>query len=200
MRFPNLGYIVAMAALTGVACQRQPAPEQAVSAPAALPQTAPISVMPPEADPASPVAPYPAATIELIERYAMQAQALSAQLTPGVDTAAAVKAAESLLTVGVEIVPAFVERHPHCGQYLTAAMQVQDGWRRMDAETLERDFHKDGALPRVEGDVKTCYHMKDLVVHPATALVLLSQSVPDIAGARKEITEVVAHAHVVKQG
>ncbi len=203
MTIGTLGCIVAVLALATTACQ----PEAA--SPVATPASAPTATANPVAAPALPtVAPAPVATeaayapgtIALIDRYATQAQALSAQLRSGADAAAAAKAAEDLLKVGASIVPAFVERHPHCGDYMAAALKVRDGWRTMDAATLERDFHKDGALPQVQGDADTCYHMKDLVVHPATAIVLLSQPAPDIEGAQREITEVVAHAHIVKQG
>ncbi|MDQ3288485.1 MAG: hypothetical protein M3Q42_09535 [Pseudomonadota bacterium] len=197
----KLGYLVALLALAGASCQREPAAPASV-APAAAPSAQPPTVsvatqagMPPDATP-----PYAPATIETIERYTVEAQALSAKLRPGVDVAAAAQAAELLLALGAEIVPAYVERHPHCGAYLAAVLQVKEAWRSMDAATLERDFHKDAALPEVEGDVKVCYHMKDLVVHPATALALLSQSPPAIDAAQKEITEVIAHSLIVRQG
>ena len=198
MSVHKLGFILTLLALTATACQRGPTSAEVVSSPAQPGQTAATAAVPSEASLSTP-APYVSATIELIERYATQAQALSAQLKPGVDTAAAANAAESLLEIGAAIVPAFVERHPHCREYMAAALQVQDVWRQMDAATLERDFHNDGALPEVQGDANTCYHMKDLVVHPATALVLLSQSPQDVEGANREITEVIAHAHVVRQ-
>lgn len=193
-----------MAAVAGTACQREAEPTPPASAPTQQAPASADTAVPPEAPQETAAgnasAPYPPETIALIERYAAQAQALSAELVAGVDTASATRSAETLLVLGAEIVPAFVERHPYCGPYLKAAMQVQSGWRQMDVATLERDFHKDGALPQVEGDAKTCYHMKDLVVHPATALVLLSQSPPDVTSAQREITEVIAHAHLVKQG
>lgn len=194
----TLGLGITLLALIATACQRAPTPADVAPSAAPPEQTAATATVPSAAAVPAP-APYTSETVKLIERYATQAQALSAQLKPGADNAAAAQAAESLLAVGADIVPAFVQRHPHCRQYMAAALQVQGGWRQMDAATLERDFHKDGALPQVQGDARTCYHMKDLVVHPATALVLLSQSPPDIEGANREITEVIAHAHVVGQ-
>lgn len=201
MSVRKLGFIITLLALTATACQRGPTSAEVASSPAQPEQAAASAAVSSEASVSTTAvpAPYPSATIEIIERYATQAQALSTQLKPGADIAAAANAAESLLEIGAAIVPAFVERHPHCREYMAAALQVQGGWPQMDAATLERDFHKDGALPEVQGDAKTCYHMKDLVVHPATALVLLSQSPPDVEGANREITEVIAHSHVVRQ-
>lgn len=201
MTIRKLGYIVALVALTGTACQ----PEQPTAAdvpPAAQPArpAADLAVSPEAAIPPDVTPPYAPETVALIERYTVEAQSLAAKLRPGVDVAAAAEAAETLLALGADIVPAFVQRNPYCGDYLAAALQVQDGWRSMDAATLERDFHKDAALPQVQGDAKVCYHMKDMVVHPATALVLLSQSPPDIDTAQKEITEVIAHSLIVRQG
>ena len=40
--------------------------------------------------------------------------------------------------------------------------------------------------------------MKDLIVHPATALVLLSQPAADFAQSRREIEEVLAHLAAVR--
>lgn len=200
MTIRKFGYAVALAALTGTACQPDPAsavlvPSAAQPAEPAEMPAAPQAVVAPDV-----VSPYAPETIETIERYSVETQALSAKLRPGVDVDAAAESAETLLALAVRIVPAFVQRHPHCGDYLAAALQVQDGWRTMGVATLERDFHKDAALPEVKGDTKVCHHMKDLIVHPATALALLSQSPPDIDAARSEITEVIAHSFIVRHG
>lgn len=196
MTIRKLACAAVLVALTGTACQRTPAPADVA------PSTAlPVAGVPPEATIAPDVIPpYGPATVQLIERYTVEAQALSAKLRPGVDVVAAAEAAEALLAIGAQVVPAFVERNPHCGDYLAATLQVQDGWRRMDVATLERDFHKGAALPEVKGDARACYHMKNLVVRPAAALVLLSQSPPEVDAAQSEITRAISDSLLVKQG
>ena len=95
------------------------------------------------------------------------------------------------------MVPGYIQRFPECRAYLEAAVKVRDIWQSLDAEKMERDYHHDGALPG-HGDTPVCYHVKDLVVHPATALVLLAQSPPDFVQAQAEIAEVVQHAGFVE--
>ena len=65
-------------------------------------------------------------------------------------------------------------------------------------EQIEHDYHEDGALPKMPRS--ECYHMKDVVVHPATALALLAQPEPDREQVHNEIFEVVTHAMAVRTG
>lgn len=145
----------------------------------------------------------PASVVEVpdasegVEGYRLRATAVLEQLVPGGDLDAARRGTESLMELGAGLVPDFVARHPHCAEYLDAALQVRTAWKGADLETLERDYHHDGALPKIENS-GVCYHMKDLVVHPATVLAILAQPQPDLAEARKEIEEVVSHAGFVE--
>jgi hypothetical protein len=133
----------------------------------------------------------------LLDQYGREAAELASALAAGDGRDALGSRAEGLIDRAAEIVPAFVERHPHCAPYLEAALQVREAWPNLDAETIERDYHHDGALPKIE-NAGFCYHMKDLVTHPATALVLLSQDPPDYLQAKAEIDEVIAHLGVVR--
>lgn len=133
----------------------------------------------------------------LLDRYGGEAAELATALAAGDGKNALGSRAEGLIDRAAEIVPAFVERHPHCAPYLEAALQVRERWPNLDAKTIERDYHHDGALPKIE-NAGFCYHMKDLVTHPATALVLLSQDPPDYLQAKAEIDEVIAHLGVVR--
>ncbi len=105
--------------------------------------------------------------------------------------------AQGLLNLSAYITPNFIARQPECGEYLNAALVLRERWQELDAETIERDYHDDAALP-VEGTPPVCYHMKDLIVHPATVLVLLREAEPDMAQARREIDEVIAHIAAVR--
>lgn len=128
--------------------------------------------------------------------YRTRADALQVRLVPGAPIPEVRRDAESLLALGVSLVPGFVERHPQCQAYLEAAIKVQGEWPRLDLASIERDYHHDGALPTPD-NAGVCYHMKDLVVHPATVLVLLAQSQPDWPKAQAEIAEVIQHAEFV---
>ena len=72
--------------------------------------------------------------------------------------------------------------------------------KNISHDTLERDYHHDGALPKAPGE---CYHTKDLFVHPATVIVLTrddpSLSVATKSSINAEITEVLMHTELVRQ-
>ncbi len=146
--------------------------------------------------PAVPQAPVAVDASEGVAGYVARASALLEALRPGADVPALRRDAEALMELGAALVPDFVERHPHCREYLDAALRVRTAWPTLDLEAIERDYHHDGILPKVENS-GVCYHMKDLVTHPATVLVLLRSEAPDYAKARAEIEEVVQHAGFV---
>jgi hypothetical protein len=133
---------------------------------------------------------------EGVDGYIARATALRDALAPGGDVAALRRDAQALMELGATLVPGFVERHPHCEAYLAAALQVRSAWPALDLAAIERDYHHDGVLPKVENS-GVCYHMKDLVTHPATVLVLLKDARPDFRKARREIDEVIEHAGFV---
>jgi hypothetical protein len=141
------------------------------------------------------VTPPPVATV--LDQYAREASALATALAAGAETELLKSRAEGLIDRAAGIVPAFVKLHPHCASYLEAALQVRERWPDLDHDAIERDYHHDGALPKID-NAGFCYHMKDLVTHPATVLVLLSQAEPDFVQAKAEIDEVIAHIGVVR--
>lgn len=133
---------------------------------------------------------------EGVDGYVARAGALRDALAPGGDIAAQRRDATALMELGAALVPAFVEQHPHCGDYLAAALEVRSAWPSLDLDAIERDYHHDGRLPKIENS-GVCYHMKDLVTHPATVLVVLKEPQPDYAKARAEIDEILEHAAFV---
>lgn len=134
-----------------------------------------------------------------IDRYETTAKGLSAKLAQGTEIAALEQETQTLLDLAASITPAFVQRNTACRAYLDAALLVSKSWADLDAASIERDYHDDGALPTA-GITPACYHMKDLIVHPATVMVLLNQAEPDLAKAKREIDEVIAHVSVVRAG
>ena len=69
----------------------------------------------------------------------------------------------------------------------------------LSIDTIERDYHHDAALPKPahEGNRALCYQMKDLLVHPLTALRLLREQPVDVDSIRHEIVEVIAHGRAL---
>jgi hypothetical protein len=80
---------------------------------------------------------------------------------------------EELFKLSQTITKSYAQRYGDCEAYLSKALAVADQMPQMKLETIERDYHQDHALPKAGTH---CYHVKDLLVHPATVLVLMSQS------------------------
>ena len=70
----------------------------------------------------------------------------------------------------------------------------------ISVDEIERDYHADGKLPPVKD--AACYHAKDLLVHPATVVVLATNQTHDQKTKEQmhhEIEEVLEHFGQVKQ-
>lgn len=185
----------ALAALLVLAACNHPGAGDAEAA--AAPQDAPSpATIPSSANVATSASATPTAA-SLLDRYGREAAELATALDARAETDLLRSRAEGLIDLAAEIVPAFVDAHPHCMPYLEAALQVRERWPQLDHEAIERDYHHDSALPKID-NAGFCYHMKDLITHPATVLVLLSQAKPDHVQAKAEIDEVIAHMGVVR--
>lgn len=110
------------------------------------------------------------------------------------------KQAKELLSLSQSVIKSTQFRLPQCNEYLTKTLALKNSLGEIAHETLEKDYHHDGALPKAPAE---CYHTKDLFVHPATVIVLtrddptLSQQTK--ASINTEMTEVLAHTEVVRQ-
>ncbi len=108
--------------------------------------------------------------------------------------------AEALLELSTEVIASARFRLPQCDEYLARTLQLRETLGSISHESLEKDYHQDGVLPKAPIE---CYHTKDLFVHPATVMVLtrddptLAQSTRDTIA--DEINEVLAHTEVVRQ-
>lgn len=149
-----------------------------------------------EASSAAP--PFDPEVTQLIDEYETKAEELSKQLALDPHGQRHDLIIERLLHLSERITPAFVARRPECKAYLQAALRIRHLWYTLEPERIERDYHDDQALP-TEGISPACYHMKDLIVHPASAAALLMEE-PDHEQAKREIDEVLAHVGVVRQG
>ena len=108
--------------------------------------------------------------------------------------------ARTLLSSGEKIMDWARFRLKQCDEYLEKSLELKDKITDITRETLERDYHHDGALPKAPAE---CYHIKDTFVHPATVLVLTRDDPAlgeeTITGTRAEIMEVLGHTEVVRQ-
>lgn len=110
------------------------------------------------------------------------------------------KSSAQLVSLARKILPAFTQSNPACQVYLDSVMAAADSMQQLSLEQIEADYHLDGKLPPLKsGD---CYHAKDLLVHPAT-VVVMAKTLDDTAENRRkmahEIEEVIEHLSLVKQ-
>ena len=108
--------------------------------------------------------------------------------------------AKELLLLSEDVINSARFRLPQCDEYLTKTMILKDILETISLESLEKDYHHDGALPKAPAE---CYHTKDLFVHPAT-VVVLTRDDPSLNDATKssinvEILEVLGHTELVRQ-
>jgi len=110
------------------------------------------------------------------------------------------KSSAKLVDLAKAILPAFSKSNPECKIYLDAVMLAADSMQQLSLKQIEADYHLDGKLPTLtSGD---CYHAKDLLVHPATVVVMAKTLKDNKANREKmkhEIEEVIQHLGLVKQ-
>ena len=102
--------------------------------------------------------------------------------------------ADQLTSTGMGMLPAMMESHPACQEYLTAIQAVGTTLRDLSIEDIEVGYHADGKLPKMPSP--ECYHGKDLVVHPATVAALAKAGLAkpeDRERAKGELVEVLIH-------
>jgi hypothetical protein len=133
----------------------------------------------------------------LIETYQTQAQVLLKQLDDK-----AVNNIESQSQVLVKLSKTIIEQVnlnlPQCTEYFTALSNAADTMADLTLEEIEAGYHADGLLPELKD--ATCYHAKDLLVHPATVQAMARigmKTNKEWTQAKHEIEEVLAHLSAV---
>lgn len=147
--------------------------------------------------PSQTISALPTEALKQLDRYETQARALVSAIDASQPQDELDAHAEELVATSEAILPAFVALRPHCTAYLNAALALKTNWTTMTPDQIEAGYHKDGAMPKTQ-NATACYHMKDLIVHPITAMALLREGSQNAGKARHEIEEVVAHVSVVK--
>ena len=134
------------------------------------------------------------------KRYENNAKAL----ITSIDNKAASEAIKGLGTqltqTGLAMIPLLTEKYPACASYFDALKKASQTFASLSLEAIEKDYHQDGKLPKSPDG--SCYHGKDLVVHPATVVIMAQTGIEteeQKVSARHEIEEVLAHLSAVLQ-
>jgi len=141
-----------------------------------------------------------AAQLALLTDYKTNAEKLITLIDSNGTDADIEKYSASLVAASKPIINSFIEKFPQCQEYLTALSQAADIIPTLPIAEIESGYHADGKLPKLTD--ASCYHAKDLLVHPATVQAMAIIGIED-AGQRKqakaEIVEVISHFSQVEQ-
>lgn len=133
----------------------------------------------------------------LLESYSNKAKGLLKDIETDPKSKSVGGTAASLVKQGVTLTEMVLAKEPECDGYLKALLAAAPKLGSMSTEEIETGYHQDGKLPASPKDI--CHHAKDLIVHPATVLVMnRSKGEVDVGGMKKEIVEVLAHLHHIK--
>lgn len=89
------------------------------------------------------------------------------------DVEAIREANQALVDLSVPILDDYMLLFPESTAYLRASKRVLHQLYALSEEAIERDYHDGARLPDRPDDGGASYHVKDLLVHPATVLILL---------------------------
>lgn len=133
----------------------------------------------------------------LIKTYKAQANALLKQLNDK-NLGAIEKQSKALVGLSKSIIAQVNQNLPQCTEYFTALSNAADTMADLSLEEIESGYHADGLLPPLKD--ATCYHAKDLLVHPATVQAMARigmKTEKEWIQAKHEIEEVLAHLGAV---
>ena len=140
-------------------------------------------------------------TAGLLSEYEISAKKLIDAVNDSNTDAVVIKSlAQELLAMSENVIESAKFRLPQCDTYLQQTLQLKHKLTSISLDSLEKDYHLDGALPDAPAE---CYHTKDLFVHPATVIVLIrddpSLELATRSTINKEIQEVLAHTNIVRK-
>ncbi|MFW7380666.1 MAG: hypothetical protein ACOH5I_17770 [Oligoflexus sp.] len=110
---------------------------------------------------------------DTFRRYADHLQASLTAIEKRESGAELEKNVKPMFQLSKSILKEYASKHKDCQEYLEKTLTAADAMLKLSLERIEKDYHADGALPKAPNH---CYQVKDLLVHPATVLVLLSKS------------------------
>jgi hypothetical protein len=130
--------------------------------------------------------------------YKSQAEQLIQAINSQSDGDSILKLADTLTLSGLRLLPGLIIKYPVCEEYLNAINAVGPTLKDLSLDDIEGGYHSDGKLP--ETPAISCYHGKDLVVHPATVAAMAKGGLTtdeQRQAAVREIEEVLGHLVVV---
>ena len=98
-----------------------------------------------------------------------------------------------LIAQAKPIMIAYKDVHKECGELLDFVMKKSMAMTKLNLEQIEAQYHDGEALPK---SPDSCYEAKELVVHPATVVILTNQKKLNKELRTQiddEIEEVIAH-------
>ena len=133
----------------------------------------------------------------LLDAYDAESKGLLKSIAEAPKSKKVQDTSKSLVEKGINLTKLMLEKEPECAPYLNALLKAAPTLGNLSAEDIETGYHQDGKLPK--SPKEACYHAKDLVVHPATVLVM-AKSVEAVKPVemKKEIAEVIAHLHHIR--
>ncbi|MGB0647991.1 MAG: hypothetical protein ACPGQS_12485 [Bradymonadia bacterium] len=118
----------------------------------------------------------PSKGTELVEAY-KEGLTLAIEGLNQASIAPSTKATVSkLFKLGREVAELIRRERLQCEAYLKTLLARENELLALSAEAIEAGYHRDGELPNTKEPI--CHHAKDLVVHPATVLILMKQTPP----------------------
>ena len=126
--------------------------------------------------------------------YDASAKSLIDALKGDVPAEALEAMAGDLVVTGLDVLNALKPLHPDCADYYAAIGEVALTLKDLPISEIESGYHADGKLPKNTNP--TCYHVKDLIVHPATVAAMAKTGFKAPNTREKaigELAEVVQH-------
>ena len=136
----------------------------------------------------------------LATQYEAEAKGLLQAIRGKQISAEVQKQAVTLTKTGLMMIPLLGKKYPQCTAYFEALVSASSQLTHLSLEAIEKDYHRDGKLPKSPDGA--CYHGKDLVVHPATVVIMARGGIKtdeQTKSALHEIEEVLAHLVAVVQ-
>jgi len=103
-----------------------------------------------------------------------------------------------LFKLGGLVISGYQEKDKSCKLYLEKVLEAQSKMLTLKLEEIEGQYHEGTALPEIEKDL--CITAKELVVHPATVVILsrLEDNASNRESMEEELKEVINHVEELK--
>jgi len=103
-----------------------------------------------------------------------------------------------LLKLGGLVISGYQSKDKSCKNYLEKVLEAQGKMLTLKLEEIEGQYHEGAALPEIEKDL--CITAKELIVHPATVVILsrLEDNSKNREMMEEELEEVINHVEELK--